>query len=131
MKPTYQGPCSHLIAHDATRGKRLGSSVIWSSAGLPIEYCAALCSPPRIVGEVRSMALARRRLKLDAELVPKPALSFTLDGVTMLPSLIVPQLAPLTPTKELRLAKLGLTMSAPVAFPLPVVVPSSMLTVCS
>src|SRR5258708_74957 len=107
------GPCSHFMLQDATRALRAGVTVVpVVSVGLPSEYCTMVCSPPRIVGEVKSMAFARRRLKLEDELVPKDpfcstlgadtklplftprnpsTLAFLLNGVSMLPSLIVPQ----------------------------------------
>src|SRR6266853_2563044 len=106
------GPCSHLMLQDATRGLRAGVTVVPASVGLPSEYCTMVCNPPRIVGEVKSKAFARRRLKLEDELVPKDPfcstlgadtklplftprkpsmLAFLLNGVSMLPSLIVPQ----------------------------------------
>src|SRR6266853_1557040 len=107
-----KGPCSHLMLHEATRGLRAGVTVVPASVGLPSEYCTMVCSPPRIVGEVKSTAFARRRLKLEDELAPKDPfcntlgadtklplftprnpsmLAFLLNGVSMLPSLIVPQ----------------------------------------
>src|SRR5258708_12282002 len=110
------------------------------SVGLPIEYCTAVCNPPRIVGEAKSMALARRRLKLEEEFVPNPVLRNTLlvvtklplltprkpsvspyflNGVSILPSRTVPQPALLKPANESRLAKEV------------VVFPSSMFTCCS
>src|SRR4029077_8930041 len=92
------------------------------SVGLPIEYCTPTCAPPKFC-EAKSTAFARRRLKPEAALLltlritlfgetklpletpRKPSTSPNfLNGVSMLPSLTVPQLAA-RPTKESRLAK--------------------------
>jgi hypothetical protein len=115
-------------------------TVIPVSVGLPIEYWTLVCSPPRVLGDVKSMALARRKLKLDAELVPKPVfcstllcdtklplltprkprmLPYSLYGVSILPSLNVPHPSLVRPANELRVAKLVVWF------------PSSMLTCCS
>src|SRR6266487_5561139 len=97
------------------------------SLGLPREYCTLDCSPPRIVGEVKSSAFGRRKLKLDAELVPKPTfcstllcdtklplltprkpriLPYSLYGESIFPSLNVPHPSLARPANELRPAKL-------------------------
>src|SRR5712692_6826801 len=137
---TAKGPRSHLAPPDTRRGLRLLATEMPASVGLPIEYCTLVCSPPRIVGEVKSTAFARRKLKLEAELAPKPVfcntllcdtklplltprkpsmLPYSLYGVSILPSLNVPHPSLVRPANELRVAKLVVWF------------PSSMLTCCS
>src|SRR5258706_9113538 len=153
----YNGPCSHLTPSETTLGKRFAPGLMPAlpgalrvaapdSSGLPIEYCTPTCTPPGSVGEARSIAFARRKLKLEPdELAPEPILRITLfgdtklpletprkpsvspyflNGVSMLPSLTVPQ--PVSrPANESRLAKEVVEVALSLAFP------SSILTVCS
>src|SRR2546429_2513874 len=117
------------------------------SLGLPREYCTLVCSPPRIVGEVKSSAFGRRKLKLEAELVPKPTfcstllcdtklplltprkpriLPYSLYGVSIFPSLNVPHSLLVRPANEFRLPKVEIK---PALFA--VTTPSSRGTDCS
>src|SRR2546425_1091266 len=151
---TRIGPCSHLTPQDTTRGSRFGlivwdvpTAVVSLSLGLPREYCTLVCSPPRMVGDVKSSAFGRRRLKLDAEFVPKPTfcstllcdtklplltprkpriLPYSLYGVSIFPMRTVPHPSLAKPTNEFRLPKVEIK---PAVFAF--TTPSSRGTVCS
>ena len=74
----FSGPRSYFTALDQTWGRRVAVSA--SS----VEYCVEASKPARL-GVSYCTTFARRKWKLDAELVPKPPLRSTLLVETKLP----------------------------------------------